>query len=291
MWFKNLKIYRLINWDLDIDALDEQLSKHVLSEIAGTESEIRGWVPPKASDNKLTYSSSKNILIAFGVTKKILPVSVISQYVKLKVKDIEETQSYKPGRKEMKEIKEAVTLELLPRAFSLSRKVLIWVDLNNKLLVVDTASQTVADEVVALLHRSLEKIELKMYTTKISPKILMNRWFVNEELPTIFSIDDECELKAIGEDKSSIKYSKHALDNKDIVSQIMSGKEVVKLALTWRDKVSFVLQDNLSLKKIKPLDILIEDNESDEDAFDSDFRLMRGELSELILDLNQVFNE
>ncbi len=291
MWFKNLKIYRLINWDLDVNTVEEQLSKHLLSDIAGTESEVRGWVPPKTGDMKLTYSSSNNILIAFGVTKKILPASVVSQYVKLKVQDIEETQSYKPSRKELKEIKEAVTLELLPRAFSVSKKVLMWVDLNNKLLVVDTTSQTVADEVISLLHKSLEKVELKIYSTKTSPKVLMNRWFLNEELPSVFNIDDECELTAVGENKASIKYSRHTLDNKEIVNQIMSGKEVVKLALTWKDKISFVLQDNLVIKKIKPLDILVEDNESDEDAFDSDFRLMRGELSELILDLDQILNE
>lgn len=290
MWFKNLKIYRLGNWDIDLNTLNEQLASFVLSDIAGTESETKGWVPPKLNDSSLTYRSRNNILIAFCATKKILPASVISQYVKLRVREVEEERSYKLGRKEVKQIKEDVTLALLPRAFSLSKKVFVWIDFDNKFLVIDTSSQSVADEVISFIHKSLSNIELKTYMTEIAPRVAMNRWFLNEELPSIFNIDDECELKAGGENRASIKYIKHSLDSSEIIKQISSGKEVVKLALTWKDKVSFILQDNLCLKRIKPLDILIEDSESDEDVFDSDFRLMQGELSELILDLDKTLN-
>ena len=64
---------------------------------------------------------------------------------------------------------------------------------------------------------------------------------------------------------------------------------VTRLALTWRDKISFVLNDKLQIKRLVFLDILKEqsDGQSENEAerFDLDFTLMTGELAELVTDL------
>ena len=62
------------------------------------------------------------------------------------------------------------------------------------------------------------------------------------------------------------------------------GKKVIKLAMTWNRKISFVLHDNLQLRRIAPQDILKESTESSEELFISDFTIMSGELSQLITD-------
>jgi recombination associated protein RdgC len=75
------------------------------------------------------------------------------------------------------------------------------------------------------------------------------------------------------------------LEAEETTRHIRAGKRVIKLAMTWNSKVSFVLQDNLQLRRITPLDILKEPTESDEELFASDFAIMTGELSQLITDV------
>ena len=73
---------------------------------------------------------------------------------------------------------------------------------------------------------------------------------------------------------------------------IQSGKQCTRLALTWADRVSFVLTEALDIKRIAPLDVLKENADAlatnDDEKFDSDMMLMTGELAKLIDDLVQA---
>jgi recombination associated protein RdgC len=59
--------------------------------------------------------------------------------------------------------------------------------------------------------------------------------------------------------------------------------------MTWGDRISFVLDDKLQLKRLAFLDILKESTdgqaENEEERFDLDFALMTGELARLLDDL------
>ena len=70
------------------------------------------------------------------------------------------------------------------------------------------------------------------------------------------------------------------------------GKTVVRLGLTWNDKISFVLTEHLQVKRLAFLDILKREDGNNEDSevneeekFEIDFALMTGELSLLLADL------
>jgi recombination associated protein RdgC len=70
---------------------------------------------------------------------------------------------------------------------------------------------------------------------------------------------------------------------------VQAGKQCTRLALTWADRVSFTLTEGLDIKRVSPLDVLKEGQDStarnDAEQFDSDFTLMTGELSRMIADL------
>jgi recombination associated protein RdgC len=74
-----------------------------------------------------------------------------------------------------------------------------------------------------------------------------------------------------------------------IPGHIAGGKVVTRLGMTWNDRISFVLDDKLQLKRLAFLDILKESTEgqaeNEEERFDLDFALMTGELARLIDDL------
>jgi recombination associated protein RdgC len=61
-----------------------------------------------------------------------------------------------------------------------------------------------------------------------------------------------------------------------------------RLALTWRDRVSFVLTEALQLKKVGILDVVFESaaaGKNREDDFDADAAIASGELQQLIPEL------
>jgi len=70
---------------------------------------------------------------------------------------------------------------------------------------------------------------------------------------------------------------------------IQSGKQCTRLAMTWADRISFVLTEGLDVKRVAPLDVLKEGNDNmatnDDEKFDSDMMLMTGELAKMLAEL------
>ena len=281
MWFKNLLVYRLNQWAETPESLTEKLSKQALQPCSGMDMQSRGWLPPKGDNEPLVHASGQQIMISLGVEKKLLPATVINQFAKVRAADIEEQQGYKPGRKQMKEIKEAITDELLPRAFAIRRKTYVWIDPVNRFLVIDAASIAKADEVVEMLHKTIDGISLAFIKTQMSPSAAMTVWLSGSDTPPGFTIDQDCELRGRGDAAATVRYVRHTLDDDEVKKHIKAGKEVTKLGLTWNDRISFVLHENFQLKRIAPLDSIKPEAE-ESDAFDADFYLMTTELTNLL---------
>lgn len=286
MWFKNLLVYRLTRWDLSPDALEEKLSQHILQPCSGLEMQSQGWVSPKDEGMPLVHTLGSQMMICLGTEKKLLPATVINQFAKSRAADLEAQQGYKPGRKQMKEVKESVTDELLPRAFAIRRKTYAWIDPVGQWLVIDAASLAKADELTESLIKTLEDISFSLVRTDMSASSAMTAWLAGDA-PSGFTIDRDCELRASGEERATVRYVRHALEAEEISKHIRSGKEVTRLAMTWHDRVSFVLHENLQLKRLAPLDVLKEqaDHDDRDDIFDADFAMMTGELKKLLPDV------
>ena len=127
MWFKNTFIFRLVSENtISPDVLNEKLALKPLLPCSGLDKQSRGWVP--CHGDKLVHSANKQILFALGVEQKLLPTTIINRFAKERAAEIEAQQGYKVGRKEMKELKESITEELLPRAFSLQRTTYAWLE-------------------------------------------------------------------------------------------------------------------------------------------------------------------
>lgn len=287
MWFKNLLVYRLTKWDVTPEALEEKLSQNAIQPCSAMEMQRLGWVSPKEEGQPFVHALGSHLLISLGVEKKLLPTTVINKFAKARAVEIEEQQGYKPGRKQMKQIKEAVTDELLPRAFALRRQTYAWINPVAGFMVVDAANLAKADELIEMLIKNVDGIALALIKTNTSPTAAMTSWLAGDDLSTAFTVDRDCELRGTGEERATVRYVRHTLEAEEIAKHISGGKEVTRLAMTWSDKVSFVLHDNLQLKRIAPLDMLKEQAEGNdqEDLFDADFAMMTGELQKLLGDV------
>jgi recombination associated protein RdgC len=288
MWFKNLQIYRLPkNWAYTPEQMEDALQSQAFTPATSTELLRQGWDSPRG-DGKLVHVVNKQMLMMLGTEKKLLPASVINQVAKARAVEMEEQQGFAPGKKAMKELKERIADELLPRAFSIRGNVWTWIDPVNGWLIIDAASPNRAEDVIKLLLKAVDKFPLESLRLQSSPVGVMTAWLQDDEAPYNFTIDQDTELRATGESKAAVRYVKHSLDPEDIRRHIAAGKQCTRLALTWNSRISFVLTEQLAVKSIKPLDV-IKENEtitySDDERFDNDMMLMTGELAKMLDDL------
>ena len=287
MWFRNLQVFRLQNpGELAVEAIEEQLSNHPLQPCSSSVPTSLGWVPPCA-DGALVRSVNRQWLLALGIEQKLLPSSVVKQHVKDRAQLIEENEGRRVGRRELRDLQVAVTRELLPRAFVRKRTTHCWIDPVNGWLVIDAAAPAKADEVIELLHKSVDKLSISPLKVVQSPSSAMTGWIAEGAAPAGFSIDQDMELRSA--ENAVVRYAKHPLDGEEIPGHIAAGKVVTRLGMTWGDKVSFVLDDKLQLKRLSFLDILKESTdgqaENEEERFDLDCAPRAGELAHLFEDL------
>ena len=288
MWFKNLQIYRLpAPWAYTPEQLEQALSSNKFTPPTSMDLMRQGWDTPRPNGG-LVHVVNKQMLILLGTEKKLLPATVINQVAKARATEMEEAQGFAPGKKAMKELKERVADELLPRAFSIRSNVWTWIDPVNGWLVIDAASPAKADEVIKLLLKAVDKLPLESLRVQRSPVAVMTEWLQADDAPAGFTVDMDTELRATGESKATVRYVRHTLEADDVRRHIAAGKQCTRLAMTWDDKVSFVLTEALTIKGIKPLDVIKENDAStrnDEERFDNDMMLMTGELAKMMADI------
>ena len=292
MWFKNIFAYCLpTDYKIDTATLMEKLALKPLQPCGGLDKQSKGWVSCRG-DDRLIHVSNQQILFAMGIEQKLLPATIINRFAKERIADIEAQQGYKVGRKEQKNIKDAVTEELLPRAFALQRTTYAWFDPVNHRLIIEAASTNKAEDLLEFLSKTLEGIPVRPLNTKLSPVAAMTDWLIGDSAPAGFTIDQELELRATGESKATVRYANHALEGEEIQAHIAEGKRATRLGLTWNDRISFVLTEQLQIKRLEFLDIIKEEStaiaESDDEMFELDFTLMTGELANMLNDLTEA---
>ena len=285
MWFRNLQLYRLGDLNLSADELAGRISRRHFQSCGSQDMASRGFVPP-IRGGATVLASNQQWLIALRTEQKILPASVVNQIASDRAENIEAQQGFKPGRKQIKEIKEAVMQELLPRALSRRRTTFAWIDPVAGWLVVDAASAAKADELIETLREVLDELPLRLVEPEISPSSAMADWLAGDYAPDGFTIDRDCELHSCEDSTTSVRYAHHTLDGDEIPNHLASGKIPTKLGMTFDDRISFVLTDRLEVKRLAFLDVIQEEAEKNETGWDeqfaSDFALMTAELARFL---------
>ena len=286
MYFKNLQPYRLsTEWPVTAESLHEQLARKPFHPCGSQDFESRGWVSP-CDDGELVHAIGDDWLICLQSEAKILPPAVINKEADARAAVIAEQQGYKLGRKQMRELREQVTTELLPRAFTRIRKTFAWINVGAGWLVVDAASERKAEDVLELLRHSLDTFPVALLRTERTPMSAMADWLAGEA-PEGFTIDQDFALQSVSEDRARATFKGHDLEDTHVIEHLEAGRLPIKLAMTFDDRISFVMTDRGALKRIDFLDVIRDQVAADEheDAqalFNAEFALMTGELLRLL---------
>ena len=295
--FRSAVVFR-INRDFALPPLAlfaDALARAAFLPCGATQAESMGWVAPRGNKSDvLVESVVGGVILQLQTERRQVPASAIAEAVEAKVERYkQETGREGVGSKLKKEFKEEALLDLLPRAFTKKSSVLVWVGVIDGFLVVDAGSPGGADKVVSALVAAIAECgeiyrmacTIKPLQTNQSPAASMAFWLGSQASPHNFSVDRECELKTPDDQKSTVRYDRHTLEIDEIVKHIESGKVPTKLALTWNERVSFVLNDAGCLGKITMLDVVLDGKDKagkDDDGFNADIAIATGELAGLI---------
>lgn len=294
MFFRNLTLFRFPT-STKLDDLDAGLEECQLKPVGALELSSRGFVSPIGRDgDKLSQRQGDAIWLTVGGEDRLLPGAVVNDMLARKLEQIEQTEGRKPGGRTRKRLKDELITELMPRAFIKPSRTDALLDLEHGIVVVDSSSRKSAENFCSEIRRALGSFPAMPLNPEIAPRSILTSWVAGEALPDGLSIGDECELRDPADQGAVVKVQRMELDNDEIAKHLETGKQVTRLALTLDDHVSFVLGEDLVVRKFKLLDGAVDQLEStDHDdvqaEMDARFVLMSGEVKRLFTVLQSAF--
>jgi recombination associated protein RdgC len=286
MFFRNLTLFRFPT-SLDLTEIENRLAECALKPVGALELSSRGFISPFGRDGEsLSHKISDAIWLSVGSEEKILPGAVVNDLLARKLEEIERKEGRKPGGRARKRLKEDLVHELLPRAFVRPGRTDALLDLSHGLCVVDSSSRKAAENVVSEIRHALGSFPALPVNAEVAPRSILTGWVAGEPLPEGLTIGDECELKDAADKGAVVKCQRQELQSDEIAKHLESGKQVTRLALTLDDHVSFVLGEDLVVRKFKLLEGAVDSLESTERddvraELDARFALMAGEAKRL----------
>jgi len=289
MWFKNLRPYRLTSaFDLGADALHRRLENQAFTPCAKSQPVSLGWVPPLGEEagGQLAHAADNRYLLCMRREERILPPAVVREMVQEKVAEIEAEQARKVYRKERLGLQDEIVQDCLPRAFTRSSYVHAFIDRGARWLFVDTASAARAEELLNLLRESVGTLPVALPQVNNAPAATMTAWLQRRDFPGDLVPGSECELREPGEDGGIVRCRGVDLLSGEIEAHLDAGRQVVRLAVEWDERLRLVLDEDLNPRRLRFADQLMKENEDIPEAdraarLDADFALMSSAVVEL----------
>lgn len=291
MWFKQLSFYPVSTEKLpDAQTLAAKLGEAAFAPITGLERTSEGFAAPHGFSPEPVFPAGHTWGIALKKAEKVLPAAVVRDILDDKIAQIQEAEARHVGRKEKQELKEQITDDLLPRAFTKTGRTHAVCDTQHGFLLINGAGSK-AENLLTKLREALGGLEARLPQAKQSPGSLMTEWLLRGACGGGFELNNSCELKGQGDAAPVVKIAKQDLTADEVRRHLDSGKTVTQLGLVWREQIAFVLTDDFALKRIQYLDVLQEEAEQQGDdaaslAFASQI-LMAQSLSLMIGELAQ----
>jgi len=289
MWFKNLQLYRFTKpFELDPETLGQQLGEHSFVPCGSQDTTRSGWVPPLGRHgSEFVHVTSGYLMICCKRQDKLLPAAVVNEALEEKVLEFEEREARKLPGKERRSLKDEVVFSLLPKAFVRSSLQYAYISPHDNLLVINAASAKRAEEMIDDLRAALGSVSVIPLASNSQPMDVMTQWVNSAQPAPGFELGEECELRDNADISSVILCKNQNLAAAEIVNHLKASMHVSKLALNWQERIEFLLDDKLIIKRLRFSELVQEqadEIEADDVAtqFDVDFAIMALELSGFI---------
>jgi len=245
-------------------------------------------------DGKPYIKVGNDIILCCELQKKLIPSQVLSDAIQKRAEELEKEQGYRPGKKQLKDVKEAILLKLHEQAFVTSKLINVWINTEQNLLCIESTSKGLVDDIMKRLVRDFQyhgkPIEVRISVTAFMRQVILNDYSLIgsglEKGSNLILHDDA--------NKKQITYKNEDISTEEIKNHLFHGKVPKKIELEMHGKgVSFEIDENLIISKIDIADIRIErsDYENEEEYFDSLFAMYSCQYTEIITFLFGILGE
>lgn len=288
MWFNNALIYQYeLEASVDLPSL---LANEILKPCPPHARFIYGWLPVMV--DQLVQSTSSCSLIAMGKEERILPRGVINRLLAERIHVLETQQARTVKRAEKAQLAEDLEFELLPKSFCLQKRLTALLDATTKRLIINTASNSQASQLTSLLRKSVPGIHIEPIQPSENLSLRFANWISNPSLlPSSFQLASDCLLFSVDDDKKRFTCKGYELPADEVLSLLSQGLAAAELSVIWNERIQLTLTQDLTFKKIKCLDYLLDEfndvRQLDDESLQQDaaLTLLSGELRGLIHDL------
>lgn len=295
MWFKNLRLYRLTEaWNIQPEDLVLRLSEFEFHPCGSLDPVRYGFTQPlgRHGTDFLHITNGRSMICAKR-EEKLLPGAVIKEALEAKVAAISEAESRPVGRKERDTLKDEIIFSLLPKAFTKSSLDYAYIAPQDGLIVVNASSAKRAEDLLSKLREALGSLKCLPISPKNIPTQVMTHWLREGQAPHQFELGEEVELQA-AKDGRTVKCKRSDLTAAEVRNHLESGMHVNKIELVWRESISFVIDSEFAIKRLRFDDIIADkandrNPETKAEQFDCDFAIMALELRNIIDSLIKAY--
>ncbi|AWL11103.1 Recombination-associated protein RdgC [Saliniradius amylolyticus] len=294
MWFKNLKIFTLTSpLSLDDDTFEQQLSEQIFRPCGNQDIASAGWVSPITGGASLFHAGDGRYLLSLKKQERVLPAAVVNAELEERVQKIEADTGAPVSKKAKQDLKQEITQEFLPKAFTRDSYTFGFISPKDNLVIVDSSSDGKVEAFLATLRKCLGSLPVVPLARR-SLSADLTLWLSQDQTPADIELLEEAEFKSPDEDGAVIRCKNQPLDTDEIRLHLDAGKLVQKLAIEWDETLSAIVQEDLAIKRLKFTDVIKDQNDDipkDEQAarLDADFCLMSAEVIRFVQALDKAF--
>lgn len=289
--FRNLRLYRLHgDWPDAEQALSEQLAAAAFEPCGPFTERSSGWESPTDADGApLCHRVSGADLMRLRTQSRVLPAAAVKEALEERAQAFRTRTLRDPGRKEMRQLRDDVVSELMPRALLRSERTLGFCLLSERLIGIDTASETRAERFLDQLRAALGSLEVTPLGFKRPIGQLLTRVFLGYG-PPAFITGRECRMQDPAAGKAYVHWSDMDLRDADVRRHVQSGLKLIRLSIEFDGILNCVLDQDCVVRKLRLQGLDRADEAADEEGLarlDAEFVILTGGVRRLVAALEK----
>ena len=139
---------------------------------------------------------------------------------------------------------------MMETAYNKSTLLYAFIDIEKGLIIVNSSSFNKAEELLALLRKSLGTLPVVPLFTNIDLDVYLTSWLTDYKSPEGFKIGFDAELEEPDDKAAQTKFKGQDLSSDEVKAHLFSGSRVTKLQLSYQDRLTFDLDNGGQIKRL-----------------------------------------
>jgi recombination associated protein RdgC len=290
--FRNVRYFRIKgDWPRSEEAVSTALSTDAFTPCRALVERSSGWIPVDAGQSELLARRLNGAdLFRLRSQSRVLPPAVINEAVEERVDEFRARMQQDPSHREKRRLKAETRDALLPKAMLKSDRIWGYVDLDEKIIGINSAQEATCDRFLQHVRIAIKDLKTTPLQFNNPVESLLTGIFLGTP-PARFHVGRECRMQDAKDAGSSVRWTDFDLTDKTIRDHVADGMRLTHLAVEYDNILSCVIDENGGLSKLRLLGADDKDTQDDGDQLarqDAEFVLLSGTLRQLLGDLKKL---